>query len=63
MDEAFHLKQHSVEFDEELGAATARIDEGRLHQIDATLVEIPPGGKLPAHRHLAEEMIYMALSS
>ncbi len=59
VDEALHLKQHPVEFDEELGAATARIGEGRLHQIDATLVEIPPGGKLPAYRHLAEEMIYI----
>lgn len=59
VQETFRLKQHPVKFDKELGAATARIGEGRLQQIDATLVEIPPGGKLSAHRHLAEEMIYI----
>lgn len=59
VDEVYHLKQHPVILDRDLGVATARIGEGRLKQVDATLVEIPPGGHLPAHRHLAEEMIYI----
>lgn len=62
--ETVQLKTVPVEYDNEYGAAIARFGagnygEGRLHQMDATLVEIPPGGKLPAHRHLAEEMIYI----
>ena len=62
--ETVPLKTIPVKFDSEYGAAIARFGEGkygegRLHQMDATLVEIPPGGKLPAHRHLAEEMIYI----
>ena len=59
VNETFRLKQYPVTFNSDLGAATANLGEGRLQQIDATLVEIPPGGKLPAHRHLAEEMIYI----
>jgi quercetin dioxygenase-like cupin family protein len=62
--ETVPLKTIPVKFDSAYGAAIARFGEGtygegRLHQMDATLVEIPPGGKLPAHRHLAEEMIYI----
>jgi len=62
--ETVPLKTIPVKFDSAYGAAIARFGEGkygegRLHQMDATLVEIPPGGKLPAHRHLAEEMVYI----
>ena len=62
--ETVQLKTLPVKFDSAYGAAIARLGEGRygegrLHQMDATLVEIPPGGKLPAHRHLAEETIYI----
>src|SRR3990172_7751437 len=57
--ETINLKQYRVKSDKDLGVSTARIGEGRLHQMDATLVEIPPGGQLAAHRHLAEEMIYI----
>jgi len=62
--ETVQLKTLPVKFDAAYGAAIVRLGEGRygegrLHQMDATLVEIPPGGKLPAHRHLAEEMIYI----
>src|ERR1035437_7006169 len=62
--ETVQLKDLAVKFDKEYGANIARLGEGkygegRLHQMDATLVEIPPGGKLPAHKHLAEEMIYI----
>ena len=27
--------------------------------MDVTIVEIPAGGQLPLHRHLAEEMMYV----
>ncbi len=57
--ETLRLKQHPVQFDQALGAGTAIIGEGRLRQVDTTLVEIPPGGALAPHRHLAEEMIYI----
>ena len=57
--ETIRLKEHPLKFDKDLGAAISRIGEGRLRQIDATLVEIPAGGELVAHRHLAEEMIYI----
>ena len=58
------LKTLPVKFDKEYGAAITRFgegkySEGRLHQMDATLVELPPGGKLAPHKHLAEEMIYI----
>jgi quercetin dioxygenase-like cupin family protein len=58
-DDIIKIDRHPVHQDPELGVATARLGEGRLHQVDATLVEIPPGGKLPPHRHLAEEIMYI----
>jgi quercetin dioxygenase-like cupin family protein len=53
-----------LKFDKEYGANIARLGkgdygEGRLVQMDAVLVELPPGGKLAAHKHLYEEMIYI----
>ena len=39
--------------------SAARFGEGRLKQMDVTIVEIPAGGQLPLHRHLAEEMMYV----
>ena len=57
--ETIDLKQLPVKFDKDIGAAAARIGVGRLHQLDATLVEIPRGGKLEPHKHFAEEMIYI----
>jgi quercetin dioxygenase-like cupin family protein len=61
--ETIVLKQFPVKFDKEAGAAIARIGVGHLHQLDATLVEIPPGGKLAPHKHFAEEMIYIVSGS
>ena len=57
------LKQHTLRYDQSLGAAAASLGEGRLRQIDVTLIEIAPGGKLAAHRHLAEEMLYIVSGS
>ena len=58
------LKTLPVKFDKDYGAAIARFGkgeygEGRLHQMDAVLVELAPGGKLAPHKHLAEEMMYV----
>ena len=58
-DDIIRLRDYPLILDEELGVTAAQIGLGRLHQVDATLIEIPPGGKLPAHRHLAEEIIYI----
>ena len=63
VQEAFRLNQYPVTFNSNLGAATANLGEGRLRQLDTTLVEIPPGGELAPHRHLAEEMIYIVSGS
>ena len=52
-------KEQPLKLDKELGVPALRIGQGRLRQVDVTLVEIPQGGKLPPHRHLAEEMIYI----
>lgn len=62
--ETVPLKTVPVKFDKDYGAAIARFGdgkygEGRLHQLDATLVELAPGQKLEAHKHLAEEMVYV----
>jgi quercetin dioxygenase-like cupin family protein len=38
---------------------SAKLGVGRLQQIDATLIEIPAGGKSKPHQHLAEEIIYV----
>ena len=57
--EAIEMKTVPVKFDKDAGAAIARIGVGHLHQVDATIVEIPPGGKLEPHKHFAEEMIYI----
>ncbi len=57
--DVIHMKDHPVKLDKAYGAAIARIGEGRLHQVDATIVEIPAGGKLEPHKHLAEEAIFV----
>lgn len=57
--DSIDIENYPLTFDAELGASTARLGEGRLHQVDATLIELPPGGKLPPQRHLAEEIIYI----
>ena len=62
-DDIIRVVDHPVTLDDELGALTAQIGVGRLHQVDATLIEIPPGGRLPPHRHLAEEIIYVISGS
>jgi len=53
------FKTIPVKFDKNYGAAIAQIGEGRLVQMDTTVVEIPPGGKLAARKLLAEEVIYI----
>ena len=58
VNEAIRPKDYPVKFDPKWGAGVARIGEGRLHQMDVTLLEIPPGKSLAPHRHLAEEVIY-----
>lgn len=55
--ELIRLKEHPLQMDTDLGVPAARLGEGRFHQVEVTLIEIPPGGNLPPHRHLAEEMI------
>ena len=58
-DEVIRIRDYPLTMNDELGVLTAQIGVGRLHQVDATLIEIPPGGQSPAHRHLAEEIIYI----
>ncbi len=50
-------KEMPLKLDKDLGVPALRIGEGKLHQVDVTLVEIPPGAKLAPHKHLAEEMV------
>ena len=57
--EVIRLKTYPVKMDAALGAGVAHFGEGRMHQVDVTLIEIPPGKSLPPHRHLAEEAIYV----
>ncbi len=62
--ETVSLKTLPTKFDKDYGAAIARIGvgnygEGRLYQIEATLVEIPAGGKLAPRKLLAEEIVYI----
>ena len=63
LDDIIRLADYPLILDDELGVRTAQVGVGRLHQVDATLIEIPPGGRLPAHRHLAEEIIYIVSGS
>src|SRR5689334_22446711 len=53
------FKTMPVHFDKDYGANIARIGDGRLVQMEVTIVEIPPGGRLPARKLLAEEVIYI----
>jgi quercetin dioxygenase-like cupin family protein len=57
--EIIKLATYPVNLDPELGVLTADLGAGKLHQSDLTLVEIPPGGRTPPDRHLAEEVIYI----
>jgi quercetin dioxygenase-like cupin family protein len=57
--ETIRLKQHPVKLDAKRGVGFARLGEGRMHQVEVTLVELPPGKQLPQERVLAEEMIYI----
>ncbi len=45
-EETTNLKQQRVNPDKQLGVSTSPIGE-QLFQMDVTLIEIPPGGKLP----------------
>jgi quercetin dioxygenase-like cupin family protein len=57
--ETIRLKEYPVKLDQKLGAGVARLGEGRMHQVEVTLIEIPSGKQLPTQRVLAEEMIYV----
>lgn len=56
--ETIDLKQHPVVPDRKLGVATGRLGEA-LFQMEVTLVEIPPGGRIAPQRRMADEMIYI----
>ncbi len=56
-DEIIHPKEIPLKLDAELGVPALRIGQSKLHQVDVTLIEIPPGGKIAPHQHLAEEMM------
>ena len=62
--EIVSFKTLPTKFDKDYGAAIARIGvgnygEGRLYQMEATIVEIPAGGKLAPRKLLAEEIVYI----
>jgi len=57
--ETVDMKRHLLKHDNAWGSAAARIGEGRIHQMEVTIVELPAGGKLAVRRHLAEEMVYI----
>jgi quercetin dioxygenase-like cupin family protein len=54
--EIIHPKTYPLTMDPGLGVPAAHLGVGKLHQMDVTIIEIPPGGSTPPHRHLAEEM-------
>jgi quercetin dioxygenase-like cupin family protein len=58
-DEVIRVSDYPLLLDETLGMPSAKLGVGRLQQIDATLIEIPAGGKSKPHQHLAEEIIYV----
>jgi quercetin dioxygenase-like cupin family protein len=61
--ELIRAKDYPLQMDPELGVRAARLGVGKMRQMDVTLIEIPPGGNLPPHRHLAEEMILIISGS
>jgi len=61
--ELIRPKDHPLQMDPQLGVRAARLGVGKFRQVDVTLIEIPPGGSLPPHRHLAEEMIMIVSGS
>lgn len=58
VNETIKVKQYPVTPDKQLGVSTARIGE-HLFQMEITLIEIPPGGKTPPQKRMAEETIYI----
>lgn len=56
-DEVINLKQNLPKTN--LDFSTRRIGEGQLQQMEVTFIEIQPRGQVAAHKHLAEEMIYI----
>lgn len=58
-NETIRIKDYPVTFDQELGAGVAKLGEGKMHQVDVILLEIPPGKQLAPERLMAEEMIYI----
>jgi quercetin dioxygenase-like cupin family protein len=61
--ELIRPKDYPLQMDAELGVPAAHLGAGKMKQVDVTLIEIPPGGSLPPHRHLAEEMILIVSGS
>lgn len=61
--ETIRIAELPVQASDKADISVAAIGEGRLHQMEATLVEIAPGAKTPPHKHLAEEIIYIVSGS